>query len=150
VTGRWIVLAIVVAQGCPPATRSVLSAGHLANLQAESLAPVVHVSGLPIIVREALRSLFGESVLQLADPQAPSPPYMFPWTRDRRLILAGCGPDHCLVHFEHREYGRSLHIVVFGLNKGDAQVEWSGLVPQPVNGLPELKAVVQRMASETR
>jgi hypothetical protein len=65
------------------------------------------------------------------------------------IIVAGCGPDHCLVHYEHREYGRSFHIVVLGLNEDNAQAEWSGLASQRLTGLTDVKALVLKNAAGT-
>ena len=149
-TAARIVLAIAIAQSCgsergwPP--RLPLSAGHVANIQAETLTPVVLVQELPDTVREALRSAFAESSLQMADPQASPRTMRLPWKRARRLIVAGCGPDHCLVHYEQSGFSRSFEMVVFGLNPDNAQVEWSGVPREPLNGLPELKDFLRERA----
>ena len=137
ITTPRIILAVAVAQSCQsPTPQPVLSAPHRATIQAEALVPAVLVRHLPSTVM----ARFADSALELTDDRL-SP---LPWTRSRRLILAGCGPDHCVVHYEQGGFGRSFHVVVFGLNKDTAQVEWSGVIKRQLKNLEELKAVVIR------
>jgi hypothetical protein len=148
-----IVVAIAIAQSCGPERgwppRLPLSAGHVANIHAEAMAKVDSVRELPDTVQHALRSAFGQSWLPVADRQVPAGTIWSPWSRSRRLLVAGCGPDHCLVHYEQSRFvSLTFQVVVFGLNPDNAQVEWSGNVRQPLNGLAELRHVVRQRAVE--
>lgn len=145
-TLRIVLAAAFITQSCDSQpTDLALSPAHGAIIQSERLAVVGQVRELPLTVQQALRTAFAESSLQMTDPHAASG--RIPWRRSRRLILAGCGPDHCLLQYADSGFGGSYRVVVFGLNRDNAQVEWSGAVPRRLNGLAELKAVVQQTAT---
>jgi hypothetical protein len=111
------------------------------------MAPVLHVRELPASVRDALRRWFRQPDLRMIDADATPARYSLPWSRPYRLILAACGPDHCLIQYEQRPRARLHQLVVLGLNKDNAQLEWSGVTALRVEDVGDLKTVVLRLAS---
>jgi hypothetical protein len=146
--GRINLLSLFIPSQCPSTpTGYTLSAGHRASIRAEVLTPVSHVRDLPPTVREALTARFGESTLTLADPVEPIQSNVWQMLRSsktpsRRLIAAGCGPDHCLVHYEEAGYRPSFRVLLFGLNRSDAQVEWAGISSRPLADVGAVKDLI--------
>jgi hypothetical protein len=147
----WVALTFVslfIPSQCPSTpTGYTLSAGHRTTIRAEVLTPVSHVRDLPPTVREALTAHFGESTLTLADPGEPIHSHVWQLLRSsktpsRRLIAAGYGPDHCLVHYEEAGYRPSFRVLLFGLNRSDAQVEWTGVSSRPLADVGAVKDLV--------
>jgi hypothetical protein len=115
-----LAVAIVGMRGCrepaPP-----LSAEHRFVIRAEHLTPVGALRELPPSVREVLPA-----------PIAPE-----------RLIVAGCGPDHCLVHYDDGKH-TGFRVVLLGLTGSNATVEWEGVTANRVRDLAQLKSLVLR------
>jgi hypothetical protein len=63
------------------------------------------------------------------------------------LVIGACGPDHCLLQYEHVGSGRAFYLLVFGLNPDNAQVEWSGMTRQRARNALDLQGVVLRDAA---
>ena len=143
-----LLLAVSIVSQCPPATtRYALSPGHRAHIRAEVLTPVTHVQDLPETVREAMRKSFGEANLKLADPNEPFQANLWqmlrsPRTPAKRLVSAASGPDHCLVHYEEGGYRHSFRVLLFGLNRSDAQIEWAGTPSKPLADVAGMKRFV--------
>ena len=121
-----LAVAIVGLRGCrepvPP-----LSAQHRFFIRAEHLTPVGQLRELPSSVRDVLHA-----------PAA-----------QQRLIVAGCGPDHCLVHYESGDRSE-LRVVLLGLSGSKATIEWEGVTPNRVRDLAQLKSLVLRGAIDGR
>jgi hypothetical protein len=151
VTTVLIVLVILGASSCQP-RKPPLSAEHRFYIRAETFKPAPHVGDLPVSVREALRVLFNEPALTIADPGAPfqdtdiTPTGGVP---SRRLIAAGCSTEHCLVHYEHGGGRRTVHVVLFGLFGERAAFEWGGQTSRPERDVTVVKGLMLRGAIDS-
>ncbi|PYQ73498.1 MAG: hypothetical protein DMG04_13495 [Acidobacteria bacterium] len=95
-----------------------------------------------------MRASFPDRTLELADPMEPFQANLWQMmvsrhAPSRRLISAGCGPSHCLVHYEEGGYHHSFRVLVFGLNRHDAQIEWAGTPFRSLANVAALKAFVR-------
>src|SRR5689334_19395192 len=73
------------------------------HLRAERFEAVSAVASLPGGVQEGLKVLFHSDVVYLADPGGEFGKTDVVTRRDlpgRRLSLAGCSSDHCLLYYE--------------------------------------------------
>ena len=130
-------------------THYTLSPAHRPTIRAEVLTAASHIEDLPPTVREAMRTLFKERALSLANPgesfQAnPWQMVLAPHAPSRRLINAACGPDHCLVHYEEGRFQHSFRVLVFGLNRHDAQLEWAGTSSRALADVEAIKTFTLR------
>jgi hypothetical protein len=134
-----------VAGGQSPAAPLTLTEAQRAHLRTEQFARVTSVAALSSEVREALRVLFRSPTLELAEPGAEfqvTDVIFKPNLPIRRLILAGCSNDHCLVYYERGGIAHTFSVVLFRIDKGAAQFEWGGIAPRDVQSLDELKALM--------
>ncbi len=145
---RSIILAvavIVVAPQACPETHPPLSAAHRFFIANERLQPIRRVRDLPAGVRSALRAVLHEPVLEVADPGMPlgemhdAPGTALP---ARRLIVAGCGPYHCLVQYERAGFRPSFPVLLFGRLERRVTLEWTGAARGPVGNVRELRTLV--------
>src|SRR5688572_26682497 len=103
--------------GCSDQTaRSVRLPGQLeAHVKRERFQAVTSVRGLPIGVRDGMRTLWGFQALDIADPDArpsgsdgnDSNPV------SRQLVAAGCSRDHCLVYYQLTGQKQTHRVVLF-------------------------------------
>jgi hypothetical protein len=124
---------------------SVLSKPLRTHLRNEEFVAITSVAGLPIGVRDGLKSLFASPTLELAEPGAEfqvTDEIMKPNLPVRRLILAGCSADHCLVYYERGGIAHTWYVVVFQSTKTGAKFEWGGSAPSGLANLDELKRAV--------
>jgi hypothetical protein len=107
--------------------------------------PVTHVRDLPARVRDALQSLFKSDTLEIADPGAPfeaTDDVSDPRLPSRRLDVAGCSRDHCLLQYERGGYAHRFYAVLIAVSEKQATVEWAGSTHGAAHDLAELKSVV--------
>lgn len=131
-------LAMAAAQA-PGGVVSPLLRAHLA---AERLQIVTSVRGLPLGVREELQRMFGATATAMADPGEP-----FQATADaddpslpiRRLSVAGCSQDHCLVYYERGGRTRSWHAVLFHWTPARTRVEAGGVAPAGLRTVDDVR-----------
>src|SRR5262249_11110677 len=104
--------AMVSGQQTVPPTS--LSATLRAHLKDESFQLVTSTRGLPLGVRRAMQDLFVSNALEIerdmADPGGQfqvSDVVVNPRLPPRRLAIAGCSSDHCLVYYER---GGDAHV----------------------------------------
>jgi hypothetical protein len=147
--GTRLVAAVLVlaAHSCPWRHRPLaLSAEHRFYLERETFSPARRIRELPRSVQDALRALFKDPALAIAD--APQAVATSGGSRarvpSRRLIAAGCSPHHCLVHYEHAGRTRTFNVILFGLINNTARLEWGGVSSRPMRELPDLKSLALR------
>jgi hypothetical protein len=121
----WVVPA--ASQTSDP---SALSATLREHVKRERFEVVASIRGLPLGVRESLQTLFGGHSLDIADPGAEFQateaigPIKLP---RRRLIAAGCAPDHhCLVYYERGGGPRAWLVALFHWTPAATRFEWGG------------------------
>jgi hypothetical protein len=119
------------AQGPSPAAVSEALPGTLRDhIKHERFEVVTSLRGLPLGVREALQTLFGSQTLDIAEPgaefqateasgESKLPP--------RRLLAAGCSPDHhCLIYYERGGRIRTWRVALFQWTPAATRFEWGG------------------------
>src|SRR5918996_1140633 len=88
------------SQTAAPAALSGTLRNHLTD---ERFDVVTSIRGLPLGVRDGLQTLFGGQTLDIAESGAEfrvSDAVVDPKLPIRRLVVAGCSTDHCLVYYE--------------------------------------------------
>src|SRR5262245_38835318 len=86
------------------------------HLRGERFAPLTRLADLPGEVREGLKALFRSPTLAIAEPGAEfqaTDAIMKPDLPARRLILAGCSADHCLVYYERGGVAHLRYVVLY-------------------------------------
>lgn len=121
----------------PPATQ--------AHVRGERFQVVSAVRGLPLGVREELQRMFGGSAMAIADPgerfQATDD-ISDPSLPTRRLGVAGCSQDHCLVYYERGGIAHVWHVVLFYWTPEGTRVEAGGIAPAGLRTVDELRTAV--------
>lgn len=115
------------------------------HVRDERFQLVTSVSGLPLGVRDALQGLFGDGSLDIADPDAEfsvtgvrivsGPP-------TRRLIMAGCSPDHCIVYYERGGKSVTRHAALFYWTPSATRLEWGGQAPNDLAAVADVRTAL--------
>lgn len=141
----WPILLALLAAGTAwagetgPLPRSLR--GHL---RSEQFVPVSGVAALPAAVRDGLQVLWHSPKFELAEPGADyqvTDVITNPNLPTRRLILAGCSADHCIIYYEHGGIAHT-HTVVLFQTKGDVRFEWGGAAPRDLVDLAQVQTAV--------
>ncbi len=131
----WVIgvsLWMAVVPGDQAASSPALPAALRAHFKDERFGIVTSVRGLPLGVREALQTLFGSPSLDIAEPGAEfqaTDVIVNPNLPIRRLVAAGCSPDHCLVYYERGGYAHTWHVTLFHWTPAETRFEWGGAAP---------------------
>ena|SRR5687768_4012369 len=145
-------LVMVLSCGMPAQAQSAAPStaapeGLRTHLRSERFTPVTKVAALPAKLRDELRDLFGDRTLELADPGMPfqaTDSVQLPRLPWRRLVAAGCSPDHCLVYYERGGFVHVHYAVVFKVSADGTRFEFGGGAPR---GLADLDAVKNAIAT---
>jgi hypothetical protein len=137
-----IAASAVRAQSTVPPT---VAAPILAHVRDERFQIVTAVRGLPLGVREELQRMFGSSAMAIADPGAPfqvTDVITDPSLPIRRLSVAGCSQDHCLVYYERGGIAHVWHAVLFHWTPEATRVEAGGIAPPGLRTVDDLRNAV--------
>ena len=141
--GVW--LAVVAGrQAAPPVA---LSGELRAHVQDERFEIVTSIRGLPLGVRGGLQTLFGTQTLDIAEPGAEvqvGDVRVESTLPTRRLAVAGCAYDHCLVYYERGGVVYSWRVALFHWTPEATRFEWGGAAP---GGLATIEDVRHAMLS---
>lgn len=146
-------ILLLLAQRDTPGSPPALSPAVRAHLRAETLAPIAHVSDLPPRVREALAALFKSPTLAMADPGAEfqaGDAISNPNLPGRRLVLAGCSKEHCLLQYERGGYAHTYHVVLIAVSEKESTVLGGGSTKAAAHDLAELKSLVIQGGATTK
>lgn len=143
-----LALGLCVLGALPAAAQPVspaVPAPIRAHVRDERFQAVTSVRGLPLGVREELQRMFGSSAMAIADPGAP-----FQATDDisdpslpiRRMSVAGCSQDHCLVYYERGGIAHVWHAVLFHWTPEATRVVAGGTAPAGLRTVDELRNAV--------
>jgi len=116
-----------------------------AHVRAERFQVVTSVRGLPLGVREELQRMFGNSAMAIADPGAPfqaTDNISDPTLPIRRMGVAGCSQDHCLVYYERGGIAHVWHAALFHWTPDGTRLEAGGIAPPGLRTLDELRHAV--------
>ena len=117
------------------------SAELRAHVKGERFEIVTSIRGLPLGVRDGLQTLFGSQTLDIAEPRAEfqvTDVIINPRLPRRRLVLAGCSIDHCLVYYERGGIAHTWHVALFHWTPAATRLEGGGVAPR---GLASIDAV---------
>jgi hypothetical protein len=140
-----VLISFSVVPGPTAAQSRALSEAQRTHLRGEQFMTVTSVTGLPLVVRDSLKGLFGGSTLALANPGAEfqaTDVVMKPNLPIRRLILAGCSADHCLVYYERGGIAHTRYVMLFQWRNTGSPFEWGGSAPAGLANLEEVKSAV--------
>lgn len=139
----WTVI-VACSQTAPPV---VLPMGLQTHLKNERFGIVTSIRGLPLGVRERLQTVFTSPTLDIAEPGAPfqAPGAVVdPTLKLRRLIVAGCSIDHCLVYYERGGTAHTWHAALFRWTPAATEFEGGGTAP---SGLTSVGDVLNALLS---
>jgi hypothetical protein len=138
-----VAVGYVVLESCQTADTTRLSADLRAHLQTEELGLVTSLRGLPLGVRGALQTLFSSRTLDIVDPTAPAQAAAATSQSPlRRLVVAGCAIDHCLVYYERGGGGGDVTplAALFHWTPDETRFEWGGIAPRNLKSIDDAKA----------
>ena len=125
-----------------PAVPPTVPAPMRAHVRDERFQIVTAVRGLPLGVREELQRMFASTAMAIADPgerfQATDV-VTEPGLPIRRLSVAGCSQDHCLVYYERGGIAHTWHAVLLHWTPEGTRVEAGGTAPAGIRSLDELR-----------
>ena len=140
--GFWS--AVAVGNQAPPAV--TLSDALRAHVRGEEFTIVTSIRGLPLGVRDELQALWGSGTLDIAEPGAEfqaTDAKANPALPTRRLIAAGCAPDHhCLVYYERGGRTRTYLVTLFHWTPARTRFEWGGTAPAGLKTIAEVRKAV--------
>ena len=116
-----------------------------AHVSEDRFDVVTSVRGLPLGVREELQTLFQSTFLDIADPGAEfraTGVSSQPNLPTRRLAMAACSIDHCLVYYERGGSPRTWHVTLFHWTPAATRFEWGGSAPGDLKSIGELRKAV--------
>ena len=120
------------AVGGNQAAPAALSEALRAHVKDDRFDNVSSIRGLPLGVRDGLQTLFGSNELDIAEPGAKfqvTDVIVDPGLPIRRLIVAECSIDHCLVYYERGGSAHTWHVALFHWTPAATRFEWGGIAP---------------------
>ena len=150
---RWSGWPCAIAMSCATGVASdvqapvpfLLSETVRAHVRDERFQVVTSIRGLPLGVRNALQGLFGSQTLAIAEPGAPfqtTDHVVDPTLPIRRMNLAGCSQEHCLVYYERGGIAHTWYAVLFRWTPDRTRVEVGGTAPAGLRTVDELRDAV--------
>ena len=140
-----MLLAAASVSDAQPAVSATVPAATQAHVRNERFQVVSAVRGLPLGVREELQRMFGSSAMAIADPGAPfqvTDVITDPSLPIRRMSVAGCSQDHCLVYYERGGIAHVWHAVLFHWTPNATRVVAGGMAPAGLRTVDELRNAV--------
>jgi hypothetical protein len=122
-----------------------LPAALRAHVKGDRFDVVTSIRGLPLGVRDQLQTLFVSGSLDIAEPGAA-----FRGGRGtadsslptRRLALAACSIDHCLVYYERGGTAHAWRVAVFRWTPDATLFEWGGIAPGGLKTIDDLRKAI--------
>ena len=107
---------------------------------------VASIRGLPLGVRDGLQKLFGTQALDIAEPGAEfqaTDAIVNPKLPNRRLVAAGCSPDHhCLVYYERGGSAHTWHVALFHWTPAATRFEAGGTAPAGLTNVDDVRKAI--------
>jgi len=114
------------------------------HLRGEQFVSISAVASLPAGVRDGLQALWHSPKFEMAEPGSEFQATDVVTGLNlpiRRLILAGCSGDHCLIYYEHGGIAHAFAVVLFETKSG-VRFEWGGAAPRDLVDLAEVQAAI--------
>jgi hypothetical protein len=108
----------------------------------ERFGIVTSIRGLPLGVRDGLQTLFGSRTLDIAEPGAKfqvTDVILEPNLPIRRLVVAGCSTDHCLVYYERGGIAHTWLAALFHWTADATRFEWGGIAPRGLASIDDVR-----------
>ena len=140
-----LLCAIAVTAGIQPPATNALPGPLRAHVNTDRFQAVTSLRGLPLGVRDGLQALFRSSVLDIAEPGAAfraTDVILEPNLPTRRLALAACSSDHCLVYYERGGIAHTWQVALFHWTPAETRFEWGGIAPSGVKTIDDLRKTV--------
>jgi hypothetical protein len=145
-----------VVAGCQATPPVALSGELRAHVQNERFAIVTSSDGLPFGVRAGLHTLFGSpplsdravdrgQIIDIAEPGAEfqaSDGVVNSKLPIRRLVVAGCSDDHCLVYYERGGTAHMWRVALFHWTPDATRFEWGGAAPGGLMTIDDVRSAV--------
>jgi len=127
------------------APAAVLPASLRAHVQEARFDIVTSVRGLPLGVRDGLQTLFRSDRLDIAEPGAAfraTDVVLDPKLPTRRLVLAACSIDHCVVYYERGGIAHTWQVAIFHWAPDETRFAWGGSAPGGLRSIDEVRKAV--------
>ena len=134
----------VVIAGIQPAANA-LPGPLRAHVNEDRFEVVTSIRGLPLGVREELQTLFRSTSLDIAEPGAAfraTDVILEPNLPTRRLVMAACSIDHCMVYYERGGIAHTWHVTLFHWTPAATRFEWGGIAPGGLRTIDDLRKAV--------
>jgi hypothetical protein len=134
-----------VGAGSQAAPSGQLSGELRAHVKDDRFQVVSSLRGLPLGVRLELQTLFGTQTLDIAEPGADfqaSEVIVKPDLPIRRLAVAGCSYEHCLVYYERGGNARTWRVALFHWRPEATRLEWGGVAPGGLMTIDDVRRVI--------
>jgi hypothetical protein len=117
-----------------------------AHVKGEQFGIITSIRGLPLGVRNELQTLWDSQTLDIAEPGAEfqgTGVSVNPTLPTRRLIAAGCAPDHhCLVYYERGGNSPTWVVALFHWTPAATRFEWGGAAPGGLKSIDDVRKAV--------
>jgi hypothetical protein len=116
-----------------------------AHVRDERFQIVTSIRGLPLGVRAELQSLFGSQTLDIAEPGAEfqvGNAIVNARLPSRRLVVAGCSYDHCLVYYERGGTARTWRAALFHWTPDATRLERGGAAPGGLGTIDDVRSAI--------
>lgn len=140
-----VILSIAVSAASQAASPVPLSPALLDVIKRGRFAIVTSIGGLPLGVRNELRTLFGSQTLDIAQPGAEfqaTDVIVKPNLPHRRLSVAGCTAEYCLVYYERGGFVHTWHVAVFHWTPDATRFEWGGAAPGGLATIADVRKAI--------
>ena len=135
----------VVIGGSQAAAPAPLPTELRAHVRDGRFGIVTSIRGLPLGVREGLQALFGSRTLDIAEPGAEfqrTDVIVDSTLPIRRLAVAGCSTDRCLVYYERGGFVHTWHVALFHWTPAATRFEWGGSAPGGLATIDEVRNAI--------
>jgi hypothetical protein len=136
-------LVIVVVSG-QAGTSGPLSAELRTRVRDERFGIITSIRGMPLGVRGALQTLFGSDSLDIAEPGArfQENERSVSSLPTRRLTVAGCSYEYCLVYYVRGGARPTWHVALFHWMPDETKFLWGGSAPGGLSTIDEVRQAV--------
>ena len=132
----------VVTAGIQTPVANALPLPLRAHMNEDRFGVVTSIRGLPLGVREELQTLFQSAFLDIAEPGAAfraTDVILDPNLPTRRLVLAACSIEHCMVYYERGGIAHTWHVALFHWTPDATRFEWGGIAPGGLKTIDDLR-----------
>ncbi len=141
--GVSLLLAVVAgSQAVAPVELSGALRDHVKNGR---FGIVTSIRGLPLGVRDALKTLFRGKTLDIAEPGAEfqlTDVVIDPDVPIRRMVSAACTIDYCLIYYERGGGTHTWHVALFHWTPEATRFEWGGTAPGGLATIDDVRSAI--------